>query len=200
MRIHEFILIPGAGHAGKGLYDRGHEVDAYAEVDLVDKYVRTMIEELDNSLIRYRVINTRHAPGTPYLDRFNDVFPNCLPLMFTVGWCANKKAIPIHNFSTLSAHADVPQKLVAEVADVLRHWGGLYVHGHRCSEPTEQEAPGITVAPFQINGRNANDYARHLDKLGRDLGRILVDFTRTRGDGAAIPFRSGGMQRGAPRG
>lgn len=198
MAINEIILIPGAGHAGSGIYERGHQVDAFAEVDLVDVYARTMIEELDNSLIRYRVINTRKAPGTPHDQRYSQVFPNCFPIMLKMGWCGFKKAL--HNASFISAHKDVPKALVEELAEALRHWGGLYVHGHRCLEPTEQKEPGITMAPFQINGHRAADYSRHLDKLGRDIGVILVDFCRARGEGAAIPFRSGGFARSQPRG
>ncbi len=200
MRIHEIILIPGAGHAGYGVYERGHQVDAYAEVDLVDAYARTIREELDNSLIRYRIINTRKAPGTPYADRHGQAFVHCLPLDLTVGWNAAKKATPLHNASTISAHPTAPPALVEQLADVLRHWGGLYVHGHRCAEPVEQQGVGITIAPFQINGRHAAEYAKHLDKLGRDIGRALVDFCRGRQDDAAVRFMAGGWQKGAPRG
>lgn len=200
MRIHELILIPGAGHAGRGIYERGHQVDAYAEVDLVDLYARTIREELDNSLIRYRMVNTRKAPGTPHTQRFDDVFPHCLAVQLTVGWKASKKATPLHNCSTISAHPSTPGRLVEQLADCLRHWGGLYVHGHRCVEPATQEEFGMTIAPFQINGRHAGEYAKHLDKLGRDIGRVFVDFCRNRQDDAAIKFVSGGMQRGLTRG
>ncbi len=198
MRIHEIILIPGAGHSGHGLYERGHIVEAYAEVDLVDVYARTIREELDNSLIRYRVVNTRKAPGTPLGARHNDVFPHCLPLDLTVGWNEGKVK-PLHNHSAISAHPNAPARLVAQLAETLRHWGGLYVHGHRCLEPTEKKTAGITLAPFVINGRHADGYAKHLDKLGRDLGRVIVDFLRSRSDDAAIKFNAGGM-RGLGRG
>lgn len=195
MRIHEIILIPGAGHAGTGVYDRGHVSDVYAEVDLVDNYARTMMEELDNSLIRYRVVNTRKAPGTPHSQRFDMAFPHCLPVSLNVGWIDSKKVRALHNVSTIAAHKDAPPRLVAELADALRHWGGLYVHGHRCAEPVAQEEPGISLAPFQINGPKASDYAQRLDKLGRDLGRVFVDFCRGRQDDAAIPFVSGALAK-----
>lgn len=195
MRIHEIILIPGAGHAGHGVYERGHFTDAHAEVDLVDNYARTIIEELDNSLIRYRVVNTRKAPGTPYINRFDFALPHCLPIVLTMGWIESKKVRAMHNVSAISAHKDAPPRLVAEFADAMRHWGGLYVHGHRCAEPMEQDAPGITIAPFQINGPNTADYAQRLDKLGRDLGRVIVDFCRSRQDDAAIRITAGGFAR-----
>ncbi len=198
MRIHEIILIPGAGHSGHGVYERGHQVAAYAEVDLVDVYARTIREELDNSLIRYRVVNTRKAPGTPLTERHAAALPHCLPLDLRIGW-SDAKTPAVHNLSTISAHSTAPAALVEQLADALRHWGGLYVHGHRCAEPVEQQAAGITVAPFQVNGRNASAYAEHLDKLGRDLGRVIVDFCRGRADDAAIKFNSGGM-RGLGRG
>ncbi len=200
MRIHEILLIPGAGHAGRGVYERGHQVDAYAEVDLVDIYARTIREELDNSLIRYRMVNTRKAPGTAYAYRHEEAYPHCLPVDLTIGWNGSKKALPMHNASVISAHPDAPPGLVEQLADALRHWGGLYVHGHRCAEPFEQERRGITIAPFQVNGRHADDYAKHLDKLGRDLGRVFVDFCRGRQDDAAIKIASGGWLKGAPRG
>lgn len=194
MRIHEFLLIPGAGHAGRGIYERGHQVEAYAEVDLVDLYVRTIVEELDNSLIRYRVVNTRKAPGTPHLERYDAALPYVLPVHLTVGWNPSKKTTPMHNSSAITAHRLCPPRLIEQLADTLRHWGGLYVHGHRCAEPTEQKELGITIAPFQVNGRNAKEYAQHLDKLGRDIGRVFTDFCRSRQDDAAVRFNSGGFK------
>ncbi len=195
MRIHEILLIPGAGHAGPSVYNRGHVVDAYAEVDLVDLYARTIREELDNSLVRYRVVNTRKAPGTPFSERFKEAYPHVLPLTLNIGWIDAKKMRSLYNVSTITAHKDVPQRLVAELADCMRHWGGLYVHGHRCAEPSEQHEPGMTIAPFQINGPGSKDYAQRLDKLGRDIGRTIVDFCRLRSDDAAIKFNSGGFAK-----
>lgn len=195
MRIHEFILIPGAGHAGSGVYDRGHVTDALAEVDLVDRVVQTIIEELDNSLVRYRLVNTRKAPGTPLSERYSLVFPHCLPIAFKIGMDA-KKVRAMSNVSMVWAHTSVPNKLASEIADVMRHWGSLYVHGHRTANIGEQEDQGITLSPFQINGRHAEEYARHLPKLGRDLGRMLVDFCRARQDDAAVKFTSNPPVRG----
>lgn len=195
MRIHEFLLIPGAGHAGRGVYDRGHVTDALAEVDLVDKLVQTVREELDNSLIRHRLVNTRKAPGTPLSERYAQVFPQSLAINFVIGM-DSKKVRSMGNMSIITGHPDVPSKLLTEITEVCRHWGGLYVHGHRVAEADVQEAPGITISPFQINGRNASDYAQHLPKLGRDLGRLFIDFCRGRGDDAAIKFASKAPVRG----
>lgn len=193
MRIHEFIIIPGAGHQGPNVYDRGHAVGRLAEVDLVDKVVSTICEELDNSLIRYRLINTRKAPGTPLANRYDAALPHCMPVSVRIGKIAGRSIA--NNFSTVFAHSDVPHALGREIAECLRHWGGLYVHGHRCSEPAAQDEPGLTIFPFQINGNNAEDYAQHLTKLGRDLGRVLTDFTKSRGDDAAIKGQSGTMKK-----
>ncbi len=196
MRIHSIVLIPGAGHSGPGVYDRGHVIGNMAEVDLVDIYVRTIVEEFENSLLRHRVVPTRKAPGTHIDDRYDEIFEYELPVLCKMGWNDIKKGRAMSNFSSVYAGEDVPLGLAREVADVMRHWGQLYVHGHRTSDVIQQKARGLTLVPFQINGHEADSYAKHLDKLGRDLGKTLVDLCRLRKDGAAIDFKAQAPMKG----
>ncbi len=196
MKIHELLIIPGAGHAGINSYDRGRITDNYAEVDLVDRYVETMIEELDQSLIRYRVVNTRKAPGTPLKERLKESHPHCLPVFCSVGWNDSKKIRAINNVSVVTSAPQVPIKITAGIADILGHWGRLYVHGHKASPAVDPDIEGVRIEPFQLNGRHAAEYITHLGKLGRDVGRFLADYCRSKQEGAAIQFSQPPQRQG----
>lgn len=186
-RIHEIVIIPAAGHGGPGVYSRGRTVDALAEVDLVDHYVRSLVDELDQSSIRYRVVQTRKAPGTPELLRFDGSDVSILPLVCSVGWDSSVNKLSAFNGSMVRFGLDMPGVLASGLVDTLAHWGSLYVHGHRRSTPLGTEGVrGIVLEPFRINGPNAMIYAAKLDKLGRDIGRFLADYCVMKNTGTAI--------------
>lgn len=174
-RIHEIVIIPSAGHQGAG-YSRGHTADALAEVDIVDQYVRSLVDELENAAIRHRVVATRKAPGTSP----ENWFQNCehsLPVLCTVGWDKSVNKSSTQNVSAVRFGPEVSAILASGLVDTMAHWGSLYVHGHRRATPVQDEkARGIVVEPFRLNGPGAKEYAARLDKLGRDLGRFIADY------------------------
>lgn len=187
MRIHELLLIPAAGHAGAGAYARGYTIDAMAEVDLVDQYMHALTDELSEAGMRYRVVPTRRAPGTPFLDRYKMAGENILPIVCAIGWDQSKNQMAAANTSTVRFAGDIPSGLAAGLVDVMAHWGALYVHGHKRSTPVQVETlRGIVLEPFKINGPNAMQYAAKLDTLGRDIARFLTDYCINKGTGTAV--------------
>lgn len=186
-RIHEILIIPAAGHGGPGVYSRGHQIDALCEVDLVDQYVRSLIDELDQSSIRHRIISTRKPPGTPEALRYETAGVAVLPVVCSIGWDNSHNKLSAANGSVIKFGLDIPGALTAGLADVVAHWGSLYVHGHRRSTPVGSEkVQGIVIEPFRINGPGALQYAARLDKLGRDIGRYLADYCVGKNTGTAI--------------
>ncbi len=187
MRIHEIIVIPAAGHAGAGVYSRGHTVDAFAEVDLVDHYVRRLVDELEQSSVRYRVVQTRRAPGTTLGER-TDLQGVCgLPVTCSVGWDSSKNQSGSANVSVVRYGPEVPLGLACELTDVVAHWGSLYVYGHRRSNPVvEKDLKGVVIEPFRLNGPNAAQYAQRMDTLGRDVGRFLADYCLAKNTGTTM--------------
>ena len=186
-RIHEILIIPAAGHGGPGVYSRGATIDTLAEVDIVDQYVRSLVDELDQSSIRHRVVPTRRAPGTPENSRFDLVQDHILPIVCSVGWDPSKNKLSSANISTVRFGLDMPHAFAAGLVDAMAHWGSLYVHGHRRSTPLGAEGVrGIVLEPFRINGPSALQYAAKLDKLGRDLGRYIADYCFMKNTGTAI--------------
>ncbi len=186
-RIHEILIIPAAGHGGPGVYSRGATIDAMAEADLVDQYVRSLADELDQSSIRYRIANTRKAPGTPEGERCGVPGLNVLPVVCAIGWNQAKNATALFNSSLVKFAPDVSSVLASGLVQTMAHWGALYVHGHKCSAPVQADSlRGLVLEPFKLNGPNASLYAARLDALGRDIGRFLADYCVNKNTGTAI--------------
>ncbi len=187
-RIHEIIIIPSAGHLGPGVYTRGHSVPSMAEVDAVDQYVRSLVDELDQSSIRYRVVPTRTGPGIAPERRYDGASEaNALPVLCSIGWDKSVNRSATTNISTIRFSPSVPMALAGGIADTMAHWGSLYVHGHRRSTPVQDESvTGIILEPFRLNGPSIDQYAAKLDKLGRDLGRFIADYCLGKNTGTAI--------------
>lgn len=174
--------MPSAGYAGAAdKYIRGYSHGNICEVDIVDRYVASLVDELNEGGIRHRVVNTRKAPGTALEARFSGYLDWQLPIECAVGINESKKIKQQYNSSFVYGNANVPRIFLDELSDVVGHWGALYVHGHKTAAPRGQPQYGIRIEPFIINGPSAEEYARRLDKLGRDIGRFLVDFLRSRG-------------------
>lgn len=199
MRIHEIILIPGAGHIGTGSYERGRVHGNLAEVDLVAQYVNALAEELDNSRVRHRIMPTRKAPGLSHPEiakMLAEASPNVVVLHCSIGWNDAKKTKAAHNISHLT-FGEGAQTLAPELGHVIGHWGSLYVHGHKTGLPYADASDtdpllripqtwGLRIEPFQINGPKAADYAQWLPKLGRDIGRFIAEWCLARKDGAVL--------------
>ncbi len=187
MRIHELLIIPSAGHAGPGVYSRGRTVDAMAEVDLVDQYVRSMVDELETAGIRYRLVATRRAPGTPEKDRFREALEHVLPIVCSIGWDKSVHQTAASNTSTARFGMNIPTGLASDIVEAMAHWGSLYVHGHKRATPVQgADVRGLVLEPFKINGPNAVQYAARMDALGRDLGRFFADYCTGRNTGTAV--------------
>ncbi len=186
MRIHEIIIVPAAGHAGQGTYSRGHTLKTLAEVDIVDGYLKRLLDELDISSVRHRVMPTRRAPGVPETERYTLKNDHALHLTCAVGWDTSKSQRCETNISMVSFGPDVPQKLAAGLVEVLGQWGSLYVHGHRRANAYQTDVPGLRVEPFRLNGPHAMQYASKLDQLGRDIGRFIADWCIEKNTGTTI--------------
>lgn len=195
MNLHEFCLIPSAGHMGNGTYWRGAEDKNLTELDLVDRYLLPLKDELDQCGIRFSVAPTRSAPGMTEEERYN-VFDHVMPVMCAIGSYQTVKSNakkgqtvrirPAHNSSAVYYGAEVPRKLYELVSEAVGHWGGLYVHGHKTAAPIEHLGRGLILEPFIIDGPSAIEYAAKLDRLGRDIGRAIADYCRQNSAGAAF--------------
>lgn len=181
MNIHEVLLVPGAGSTdADGKYTRGVFIPAIAEVDVVDRYLGAIVDELDGAGIRHRVLPTRGCPGVREDQRHLGILTNTLVVHCKIGWIQPKKLQPAHNLSTV-CHNELSSDLGDLLAEVLREWGGLYVHGHRSAKRNDHSdpilkvgAPAVRIEPFYLNGPSAFDYCRRLTNLGHDIGRALV--------------------------
>lgn len=182
MRINEIVIIPSAGWLGPGTYTRGHAQGLYAEIDLVDKYVHGLADELDNARVRYRIFETRKAPGLTVAQHKAEIYAGTLVLVCACGWNQAKKVKAAHNLSTVT-HTPAAAAIARDISTVMGHWGGLYVFGHRTAHAvpdTDQffvkDGWGVRLEPVQINGPRMEDYGRWMPTLGRDLGRHLADW------------------------
>lgn len=196
MRIHEVLIVPGLGHLGPGVYDCGNAVGSMIEVDLIDKYVASIADELDNAAIRHRIAPTRKAPGFTPAERLEGIYPHTLILHCRIGW-TDKRGKTANNVSDVY-YTPGARNLAQGMSEVFESWGNLYVYGHRVAKPEEDTEDtllsipgtwGVRLEPFRLNAPHALEYARWLDKLGRDIGRYVGDFCRGRADDAAIKIQ-----------
>ncbi len=197
MRVHEILIYPGLGHYGCGVYNRGNAVGSLVEVDLIDTYVQAMADELDNSAIRHRIATTRRAPGIPTAERAEGIFPHTLVVHCRMGWNEAKKVKAAHNISQVY-YGPESAPLARQIAEVVGHWGGLYVFGHKTAQAISDDEDellavpntwGIRLEPFQLNAPKAEEYAMRLGQLGRDVGRFLADWSREKDHNAAIKIQ-----------
>lgn len=184
MNLHEFRIVPSAGHSGPGRYDRGSTHKNLSEVDLVDRYVSRLKDELEEERIRYTIAPTRAPPGIVEEQRTNTL-DHVMPIVCAVGYNPAPKLKLAANSSIVFYGADVPKRLYLLLSEVIGHWGSLYVHGHRAVAPQPCER-GLRLEPFLINGPSALEYAARLDRLGRDIGRALSDYCRQTSAGAVF--------------
>jgi hypothetical protein len=198
LRIHEVLIVPGAGHGGAGFYDRGHVMGNMAETDVVDSYIRGIVDELDDCAVRHRIMPTRSAPGVPLDQRHQNIMPHSLILSCHVGWFkASPSKMPTNNLSRVFYGARELFGLAKQVSEAVGHWGQLYGgFSHRgAAACADQENPllnaagtwGLRLEPFALNGPNALDYCKRLEQLGRDIGRVLTNYLINRDEGRAKP-------------
>lgn len=184
MRIHDILIVPAAGYSSpSGAYTLGKAFGNLTEMDLVDKYVHALTDELDDAGIRWRSLPVRKPPGVPEDKRHEGIFSNTLVLHCCLGWMTKcSKVNKSKLYFSKGSHHELPDLF----SEAMAHWGQIYVsHGHQGGKPTIDEADpllripesiGIRVEPFMLNGPELDLYVVQLQRLGRDLGRTLSDY------------------------
>ena len=194
MNLHQFHIVPAGGHFGPGQFERGHEHRNLVEIDIIDRYVLSLRDELEMERIRHSLAPTRKPPGVSAKERLNTL-PHIMPVVCAIGLSKAVKIKPAHNFSTIYFGPDVPKRLYTLLSESVGHWGSLYVHGHKTAAPMACER-GLRIEPFMINGPSAIEYAARLDRLGRDIGRAIADFCRQSESGAVFAMNKAPPQKG----
>lgn len=184
MRFTEVLIIPSAGHRGADGYTRGVTIPSIAEVEVVDKYVAYLRDYIDDGRTRVSVMATRTGPGLSDKERFDRIYPHNLAIHCCVGAHGLKRE-PQGNFSRVLYASKQSRVFAEEMAEALTHWGTLHVTGHRQVRAAECEtdpllwhsqAAVIRVEPFMLDGPDIAQYLRNLDRLGREMGRMVVSW------------------------
>lgn len=163
---------------------------SFTEVDAVDRYVRAMVDELDDCAIRTRVYKRK---GENML-----VLPGSLVLECRVGWFKGSAAkIPATNLSRVFYGNRESLYLAKQLAEAMGHWGELYGSHHRGANAVADDgedlllkaegAWGLRLEPFALNGPDALDYCKRLDNLGRDVGRVLTGYLMAKDQARSRP-------------
>lgn len=185
MRFSEVLIIPAGDHASPiGRMRPPRRVDNLLEVEIIDRYVRAIVDELDDAGVRHRVLPVRRPPGVEPSARHLGIFPGTLVLHCSLGWDDKKRGAS--NKSAAFIGTDEASTLAVLVAETMAHWGQTYVaYEHRgCNPVVDGEdrllavegASGLRLEPFMLNGPSAGLYAEKLEELGRDIGRVVSDF------------------------
>lgn len=179
MRINSILLIPGAGH-GDGQYSRGQTTDLLCEADVVDSYLMTLVEYLEEYQIRYSVADTRKPPGIPPRERMSVNDPNTLRIELSVGYfIVGSCGKPRGRNESLVEFSGAEMLPIAEtICAFLSEWGKCGSYGHRVSNPilNKEMAEGcIRIKPFAINGPDAEVYGARCGFLGRDIAMALIE-------------------------
>jgi len=183
------VIVPSRGWAGDdGGYCRGNDIGWTSEADLVDLYVSYLADILDQEGIRHSILGTRKAPGIRAADRHTMIPVNSLVLHCAMGWHRNHIKQDLGaNISRTFYQLATAYALARDVAEAIGQWGDLTVHGHRCGKPQQDTgdkllcpdgSQGIRIEPFLINGPGIQDYAKHMARLGRDIGMAVAEYCR----------------------
>lgn len=190
VRIHSVLIVPDLGHGGTGRYDRGRSIGRFSELDVIDGYVPTFVEELDHDGIRVSVMPTRSSPGVALPARPHLVEPNQLVIHCCAGWGDFGDRVPALKNITRVHYGDGGKEPAEEISEAVSEWGQCYVYGHRTANPLgRKEDPvirvkgsiGVRIEPFLLDGPDAETYLAQLPRLGVALGRAVSSYLRTRG-------------------
>jgi hypothetical protein len=175
------IVFPGAGFCDTaGKFTRGVSIDSTSEVDVVNRYMQTFVEILDEYNICHDIIPTRNPPGVPLDTRLRDEKPNCVQVELTVGFfpARSESSRRTYNESRVEFHGDTVRPLADLLAEVLGEWGRCCAYGHRAQKPRESNdicEGSIRILPFSLNGPESGTYLRRLVELGNELGICFVE-------------------------
>lgn len=182
--IHEILIIPAYGHSDDdGNWTPGHTIGKYHEVDLIDSYVASMIEEFEYAKIRYSVVNTRKHPGIRESARAALVEPNRLVLHCQLGWAGKERKGQISdNWSCVYYNQDTSFNIARKVSETIGQWGKCTCFSHAERKPRKVEdaildsALAITIEPFALNLPGVDDYAMRLRPLGREIANVITAY------------------------
>jgi hypothetical protein len=197
--IHEVYIVPALGYDGER-YDRGHCIGTMSSLDVIDRYVAALYDELDTTGVRVRKAETRKKPGVPYGQRHCGISPNTLVLHCDAGWSYAKHPPKVNRSRVLLGMPEASE-LGCLVGEAVVHWGKTYCcYFHAGITPiVDVDDPVIAVAgtvglrlePFQLNGPDVGAYMVKLETLGRDIGRAIADYILTRGPAGHMAANSG---------
>lgn len=179
MRVSEVVIVPSVSREGQGrLFGK------FSEFDVVNGYVTTLCENLEEDRVNFRVLREGE-----------NIYPNSLVLYCSSGFLEKKskseRNCTIVNYKTPSS---VP--FAETVVEALSDWGKCYVdYKHKASNPIKldghnilneaaavENTIAISVQPFHINGPNSGEYMKRLPSLGKILSTCVYDFLLSRGE------------------
>lgn len=187
-RTHAVLVVPGYGHSdASGAYDMGYSAGRYTQMDVVDGYMETLVEELDIDGIRVEVMPTRKRPGVRDLDRHRHVEPNQMVIHLSCGYYTGKTP-PQKNMSAVFYGPAEAKDLAKEVSEAMSTWGQCYVWGHRNARPEPspekiinvEKTMGLRIEPILLNGPDLEEYMQRLPALGTCLGRAISSYLMVR--------------------
>jgi hypothetical protein len=193
IRTHAVLVVPSLGHSDfAGKFTRGQALGRYSELDIIDAYVATLVEELELDGVRVEVMGTRSRPGIRMVDRHKDVEKYRMVIHCCAGWA--EKPDTLKNISTVTCGPRRSFTLANALSEAVNDWGHCYVWGHRSAKVTiGHEDPllnvddtlGVRIEPFQLNGPDIETYAAKLPQLGRSIASSISSYLLQRNEGRA---------------
>ncbi len=155
--------------------DRGQTTGMFNQADMVDVYGARLCDELDFENVRAEIVNTRKARAKNEAQRFSEVTAGYIPVFLSCDWHKHDRKV---NSSTVEFSGERLYKLADALCFSLSEWGNCTVWGHRVLRPiaVDHDREFIRIKPFALNGPNADEYMKRLDKLGQDLGRTIGEY------------------------
>lgn len=193
--IHQVLIVKNYEHSGDdGRYTRGRAIAAFSEVDLIDSYFHSLVEELDTDNVRFSVLDVEKPPGIKLGERWQRVEKTDLVLHLAGGWCDGKQNAK--NTTKVSySHAN-SLGLAESLTEDIAQWGSCYVFGHRAAHPRKSRDPllsvpgsiAVSIEPYALNGPDLQEYLGRGRELGVIIARCISGYLKERG--FSIPARS----------
>lgn len=174
--IHEVILVPG-------MPSQDREDEPFRRIDMIDRYAWAVAEQLEQDNIRYRVVNMLKAKGK--------VLPNGHVGINSLFICLDlsSETLRTKNKSKVFYSNSLSKRLASYLTDGLSDWGSAIAFGHQAANPAPAESwhvlpadavMALRVEPFSHLGPSVQAYIAKLPALGRDLGRAIADYLKTK--------------------
>ncbi len=184
MYIDSILIDPAHGYYEANKYGRGHSSGHLIEVEVVDKYILGICDELDLEGIRWQILETRKSPGLSEAARKERCQPGMLVLSCH-SHMMKDDTIPASYITCGKNPAS--EDLADKLAKSLTEWGKgvTWLHTSVVSHDTPQEGVlasenvSVQIEPFALNAPCAEGYAAKLDELGRVIGRSVAAYAKT---------------------